>query len=79
VQIAVTLLHASASGVSGITAVGAAMYLVKAAILDTHAWWRLIVILAAGALLWLLLNGDAAHLVTHIAPLTGGTVTAFER
>lgn len=32
------------------------------------AWWKLILILLACAVLWLLLHGDLAHALGHLAP-----------
>jgi hypothetical protein len=49
----------------------ASVYLLKFAIVgDKDAWWRLIAILAAGTMLWLLLRGDLAHLLQHLQPVT---------
>lgn len=65
-NIQLTLSEASSVGVIAV----AAVYLLKSAIGDKDAWWRLIAILAACALLWLLLRGDPTHLLCHLPPVT---------
>lgn len=46
----------------------AAASVLKVAIKEQDAWWKLIVIMVACAVLWLLLHGDLAHALGHLAP-----------
>lgn len=48
----------------------AAASLLKVAIKDKDAWWRLIVIMLVCAVLGLLLRGDVVHALGHLAPAT---------
>jgi len=66
VDIQLTLSQASSVGVIAV----AAVYLLKFAIGDKDAWWRLIAILAACAVLRLLLRGDLTHLLPHLQRVT---------
>lgn len=71
-QITLTLAHASAISIYAL----AAAPVVKTAIRDTHAWWRLIALALVGALLWKLLHTDPTGVLAYMQPFTAGGPTS---